>query len=236
MGLFTAGDEYENVRIASIIAEATCRRCSDELSKLPDGAPVRVGFKAPNILHMCRVAHDIFASGAFPESPGPYKRAAALVALSRMYMIYSVEPLVPGPQPSFDERQKIEVSWNSRLALASLKPLFGHLVVELSGVEKSILGWSGFPSRHVKLEVTNWLRWLMHNDQYGNAVEKYVGRPIDWKRFALERKIRAVLALSLILENSHYASLGERRFEIMGQDHDCLRDKTQEQELDLMFG
>jgi hypothetical protein len=230
MGLFTNGDLNENVVITSKIVEAVCRYVNDDVMERTAQPRIRVRSSYSQLLHVCRSADEVFSAGAFPPDPGPYKRAAAFVVLGRMYPVFDVEILLySGATLSNHQRIKEQVAWISRLALTALPAIFGRMMVTLDGAPQQLPEWKGYPSDHVALEVTNWIKWLQHHDQYQNLVDP----KIDWPNFCLERRIRAVLALSLILENAHYAVLGDERHRLIGRVGECLANLTDEQKLDL---
>lgn len=151
-----------------------------------------------------KISHegDQILAGFFPDPPGPFKRLATFIVLSRLHPLFALIPPAAGidnlkpVQPGFHDE------WIARVIYLLIEPSMQVLQVRgKDGQVFSLTEWADFPSLHTKTEFLFWLEWLR------DYPPGYLPRDISDTE-GLERRGRMVLATSLILEQAYYSKGG----------------------------
>jgi hypothetical protein len=127
----------------------------------------------------------------FPKPPGPFKRVAGLVVLSRLYPFFELKN-APPPEEKTHE-------WLTRISALLIPGAFRSMQVGLNGPDsqETMPAWKGFPSLHQKAEILALLQWF---DNF-EWVSDDAARPPD----LLDKRLaRMFLATSLVLEGCYY--------------------------------
>ena len=174
--------------------------------------------------HICDLGKDLFASGAFADMPGPYKRVAAFTVLARLFPVFK-------PIFAYPESPEGAKAWEARFVLLSMASCMEILEAVLDGETVALPPWLGFPSLHYRLEFLTWIRWLDFSDGFGSGT----GESAEWRQFQHQRLARMVMATSLIIEAAHYAGDDGKPKPVQGRTASCFRDLDEETRLDLFF-
>ena len=134
----------------------------------------------------------------FADEPGPFKRVATLVVLSRLLPLFTIASV----NSTRDNLQKsaMEIasnSWLPRLSFLLIRPALRSLYLKnTDGNLMQLPPWRGFPSLHSKAEFLFLLQWMRDfpNSDYTEQQDAH----------RLERRGRMVLAVALILEAVFY--------------------------------
>ena len=146
---------------------------------------------------------DQVLAAFFPEEPGPFKRVATLIILSRLIPLFSLGKNVPTehfPPLSLME----EELWLPRISCLLINPAFKIINVSVNSTVHKLTEWKSFPSAHSKAEFLLWLEWL----------RDYDASQLHQSEENLVRRGRMILACSLILEAVYYQ--GPTRAKICG--------------------
>ncbi len=151
-----------------------------------------------------KISHDgdKLLSSFFPEEPGPYKRVAALLVLSRLTPLFALaapNSVPPDLKPILyaDEQQ-----WLPRVCYLLVPLAFSLLSIRVDQETRPVPAWNDFPSLHSKTEFLTWLEWL--RDYPPEAFAK--AQTAEQEH--LDRRGRMVLATALILEAVSYQGGG----------------------------
>ena len=188
----------------------------------------------------CDMGTQLFTTGSFPESPGPFKRIGALLVLGRLHPLFDFHPFkleggnIVETGTSMTEEERI--AWLTRILVLCIPATFGAMQLETNGHEQYLDEWEGFPSPHYRLEFMAWLRWL---DYYGDMRPMFGGDQTKWEQFLSERLSRMVMSASLIVEASYYLSVtlkpGAAKTKIQGDIGECLKNLDEDIRLDLYY-
>jgi hypothetical protein len=219
MGLLTDGDAEENLEtLKRIISEVLVDWENNLL--VEEGISVQVSNRA--LSRICLLAEELFDGRTFPEPPGPFKRAAAVCTLVRMFGQFTWVPEAGRAPLSELEEQ----AWVARFALATVPVTLYQMEVILDD-EAVILGKAWEPATlHLQVELLNWLRWLEPPQLSTDQVD-------------LGRIQKTVMALAMAIEESYYLVDTEPNCDVMHRAGDCLvatlEDDTYRQDLSLFY-
>jgi hypothetical protein len=146
---------------------------------------------------------DQVLAAFFPEEPGPFKRVAALLVLSRLTPLFALASPTSTPSNLEPVPLGLHDEWIARICYLLVEPAFAALRVRGADgrTDLPLSEWAGFPSVHSKAEFLLLLEWLTDYPD-GYFVGGVSGGSADDER--LERKGRMVLAFTLILESVYY--------------------------------
>ncbi|WP_395732608.1 hypothetical protein [Prosthecobacter sp.] len=142
-------------------------------------------FTSKGVDRLCRFASKhIFTSEFFPKQPGPFKRAAALVILARHLECVS---FIGTASVYLKDEEKL-TDYKAKFAFYCIAPTLKQLRLTKSAanLEKT---WAP-ATNHLRAEMIAWLKWLEAPSLDGV--------------FDGPRLCRAIMALSMIIEQSYY--------------------------------
>jgi len=143
-----------------------------------------------------RIVRDsnIVMPAFFPDEPGPFKRVASLLVLSRLTPLFTLASVNSTLDKLTDINQAEEQQWLPRVCYLLTQPSFDILKVSNDQIrEHALVDWKDFPSLHSKAEFLLWLEWLCdYPRELLSDEEKII------------RRGRMILATSLILEAVYY--------------------------------
>jgi hypothetical protein len=151
-----------------------------------------------------KISHegDQILAGFFPDPPGPFKRLATFLVLSRLQPLFALVPPAAGidnlkpVQPGFHDE------WIARVTYLLIEPTLQVLKVHGKGGQViSLTEWADFPSLHTKTEFLFWLEWLR---DYPPGYLRHDVSDAEGR----ERRGRMALATALILEQAYYCKGG----------------------------
>ena len=135
-------------------------------------------------------------------NPGPFKRVAALVVLSRLFPFFGLTS-----SPKVGTR----VQWMARLSAMLIPSALRSLRVNISTVENpdktptwvSLNKWKGFPSPHYKVDFLAWLAWM---DKLDNVqLSRISGFDQESEETIRDARLaRMILVTALMLEACYY--------------------------------
>jgi len=219
MGLLTDGDVEENLQtLKRIISEILVDWEDNLLAK--ENLSLEVSSLA--LSRICLLGEALFDGYTLPEQPGPFKRAAALCGLIRMFGKITWKP-GSGRPPLTDLKEQ---AWLARFALATVPVALYQMEVILDS-EVAILSKAWEPATlHLQVELLNWLRWLEPPQLPSEEVD-------------LGRLQKTVMALAMVIEESYYLVDSEPHCDVMHRATDCLvgtlEDETYRQDLTLFY-
>ena len=179
--------------------------CADSICAFwnENGGPEKYGvriFTNEETIREVAIAGDQVLASFFPHPPGPFKRVAALVVLSRLLQLFDIctrDSTLECPKPV---TPLLNEEWLPRLCYLLIGPALAHVTVQDSaGKWHEPKSWRGFPSFHTKAEFFLWLEWLC---DYPSEILPAPNTEPE----TLIRRGRMVLGTSLILEQAYYLS------------------------------
>ncbi len=155
-----------------------------------------VEFSSKGVDRLCRFASKhIFTSEFFPLQPGPFKRAAALVILVRH--LECVSFLRSGSE--YEKDEELLTDYKAKFAFYCIAPTLKHLRLSKSSSPLEKI-WAP-ATNHLRAEMIAWLKWLEAPSLDGV--------------FDGPRLCRAIMALSMIIEQSYYITSNEINCDVM---------------------
>ena len=193
-----------------------------------------IRFTTKDVERISLFSSQIFTNEYFPSAPGPFKRAAALVLMIRTICDIQIVPLEGNDLVDCEETKSFNSydAWVSRIAFFAIPVILNQLSIDDHGDTISLIKVWYSPTPHVKLETIMWLRWLS-----SAPISRFNGlylRDNAKQTIDLERYSRALLALSLIIEQSYYLVDSTISCEIMNHGN-CLVDLDDMANMDLSF-
>lgn len=210
MGLLSDGSLEENLKALEIVFEDVLDNWDRHIS-LPNGFSVEIGRKS--LSRICLIGDQLFDDHTFPSQPGPFKRAAAVCGLSRMFIEAAFLPMQRGE--SISNRQKL--IWTSRLALATVPVTLFLMTADLDGDSVKLTKKWVPATNHLQIELLNFLRWLDRPIVHIPTAGPDAPESID-----LNRLHRTVMALSMIVEQSYYLVDAKVQCDVMHKSRNCV--------------
>ena len=133
------------------------------------------------------------------KEPGPFKRVATLVVLSRLEPFFQFVPAKSGVEKN---------QWLARISALMIPAGLKGLRVDVSNgakikVWEKLDHWRGFPSPHYKADFLAWLSWMdtlcWLDTEFREAEQKK-----KWDKIKQDRIARMILVTALILEACYY--------------------------------
>jgi hypothetical protein len=216
MGLLDIASGQPDVDRATGVARTVCglwnARCSGSWGFV-------LKAHLPEIKAICLRGAELFGTAeCFPREPGPFKRAAAFLVLSRLSPFYSVNN---GVGVGFTAQERHH--WNTRFLVLSVGPVLRQTHLMLDGHSRHVMAsWKGFPSLHYLLEFLVWLRWLDDFQRFEPLFQA------EWRAVSMQRLARMVMSTSLIIEACYYGAKSPF-------PSSCLDKLSEEQRKDIMY-
>lgn len=197
MGLITTANGADDVDAVRVLANEVAALWNENGGK-DFSFTLRVGRR--NIQKCCdhgtKLLRRFCPAG---NEPGPFKRVATLVVLSRLEPFFEITP----PKSGSDKTQ-----WLARISALLIPVALKALRVDVSGGKKVKIwerldNWKGFPSPHFKADFLAWLSWMdtlcWLDSEFPEAARKE-----KWLRVKEDRIARMILVTALILESCYY--------------------------------
>lgn len=160
------------------------------------------------------------------KEPGPFKRVATLVVLSRLEPFFQLNPQKTGIEKN---------QWLSRISALLIPPSLKGLRVDVSNggkikVWERLDHWRGFPSPHYKADFLAWLSW-MDTLCWLDAEFHEPEQKKKWHKIKQDRIARMILVTALILEACYYC--GEKDAGVPPRSQICGKCRSYLAEPDL---
>lgn len=160
---------------------------------------------------ICLIGEALFDGRTFPKQPGPFKRAAAVCALTRMFGQMWFKPTSRPEALTKAENMAMQ----ARFALSTVPVIFSLMTAELDGTEVRMTKKWVPSTLHLQIELLAWLRWL--EKPLVPAAESNMRERVD-----LSRLQRTVMGLAMIIEQSYYLVGATVECEVMHKASNCL--------------
>ena len=204
MGLLTDGDLADNLHSLRPLVQEVLDDW--EASVLRDEG-ITLGISNLALSRICLLGESLFDGVTFPRQPGPFKRAAALCALMRMFGQFSWMPTQGRSKFTRAEEQ----AWVARFSLATVPVSLFMMETVLDGATVVLQKHWQPATLHLQVELLAWLRWLEAPRLSEEAVD-------------LSRVQKTVMALAMIIEQSYYLVDAGTDCDVMHRSTDCLVD------------
>ncbi len=170
------------------------------------------------LLKCCEIGHSLFEGRFFSQPPGPFKRAAAFVVITRLNPFFDFLPVSAEAIEYVPTTLREKQEWTARIVTLTIPIVLRRTYAEINGERAQLTGWNGFPSLHYKLEFLAWVRWLDSFEQYRTVMPAR-----EWYDFCERRLARMVMALSLMIEGCYYhRPTTAEEDDICGRTESCL--------------
>src|SRR5262245_22899523 len=143
MGLLTSERGQSDYQQALLIADSVAEDWNSTNNKTC-GIDLYVVEK--NLVACCDIGDALFSSNYFPKQPGPFKRAAALCVLGRLYPFFK---MIGDQTPQTDRERH---AWISRFLVLTIPAVLSRTKVFITQKWVILEDWRGFPSPHYLLE------------------------------------------------------------------------------------
>lgn len=203
-GLLSDGNHRDDVNAIRLVVNDVLENW-DKYILGHEGLTLKVG--QTSLSRIGHIGEELFSGKSLPNQPGPFKRAAAVAVLLRMFGEFSWQPKHGAERLSLRE----ELYFRTRFALATV-PVTLHLVTATLDGTSVKLNKLWLPATlHLQVEMLNWLRWLEKPMVGETAID-------------LSRLHRTVLAFSMVVEQSYYLVDSQTSCDVMHRAQTCIEE------------